>query len=193
MARDIEEFLRRAAERRQQQKGKQGGPAPEQAPPPKPREPLRPMIVEPEIVQAEIYDVEIVEANIAEKPIGRQKLRSEIRNDKREGDLSRESVSSHVDRHLDNQRLVDHAQSLGQRITTIHDKVERDVHKRLDRDISVIDDLPTITDDVRPSVAGEAISPIAADLLQMLSEPKTIRQAILMNEILKTPDWDDWD
>ncbi len=119
---------------------------------------------------------------MSESPITRQKLQSEMRN---------ESVSEHVSRHLDTNRISEKSRQLGQRITSVHDQVDAEVHRHLDHDISVVDDTPTITDDPRTSVKGARTSRAAVELLQMLSQPKTIRQAILISEILNRPSFDD--
>lgn len=174
MARDIEEFLRRAAERRQQQKN-QG----QKPPPARPvRQPL------PEI------EVEIVDPRIADQPL-RKKQNIRPGGAKQQKDFREQSVAEHVQQHLDTSRIAQHAEHLGDRIASVHDKVDQEIHRRLDHDVSKIDDLPTVTDDPRPGlVGGDVINPIAAELLKMLSNPTSIRQAILMSEILKVPDWE---
>ncbi len=174
MARDIEEFLRRAAERRQQQKN-QG----QQPPQPRPvRQPI------PEI------EVEIVEPKLVNSP---PRIKPNVRPTvgQPSQDLRKESVAEHVKKHLDTSRIAQHAEHLGDRIANVHDQVDQAIHRRLDHDVSKIDDLPTITDDVRPGVVGgNKVNPLAAELLHMLSNPQSIQQAILMSEILKRPDWD---
>lgn len=173
MARDIEEFLRRAAERRQQQKN--------QGQKPKPARPVRQPL--PEI------EVEIVEPR-ADKPL-RKNQNVRPGKAKQQKDLRHQSVSEHVKQHLDTSKIAQHAENLGDRIASVHDKVDQAIHRRLDHNVSKIDDRPTITDDPRPGVVGgDEIIPIAVELLEMLSQPKSIRQAILLSEILKRPEWD---
>ncbi len=177
MARDIEEFLRRAAERRQQQKAGQQPKAPQ--PPAQEVEIIQPEIVRPQVPSKRRPDVA--------KPKVKKQRRSVQK------DMRNESVSDHVKSHLDTSRISEHAEELGDRIASVHGQVDIDVHKRLDHDINKIDDLPTITDDVRPGVIGADVPPIARELLEMLSKPSSIRQAILMREILDRPKWDDDD
>jgi hypothetical protein len=45
--------------------------------------------------------------------------------------------------------------------------------------------------DVDSDIVGQAISPIVTDLIQMLRDPKSVQQAILMSEILRRPDFGD--
>jgi hypothetical protein len=187
MARDIEEFLRRAAERRQQQKSQQGRSAPQQKQPPAqpPRRPLVPI---------EEIEVEIVEPTIVSRPArrsGQQPTESPIARQKLQSEMRKESVAQHVDRHLNTNRISEKSKKLGQRVASVHDVVDERVHQHLDHDISSIDDRPTVTDDRRPGVVGSDRSKIAANLLQFLSQPESIRQAIIVAEILKRPDFDD--
>jgi hypothetical protein len=107
--------------------------------------------------------------------------------------MRHESVADHVKSHLDTSRIAEHAENLGDRIASVHDQVDQEIHQRLDHDINKIDDQPTITDDPRTGVVGANVPPIAQELLNMLSKPSSIRQAILMREILDRPKWDDDD
>ena len=119
MARDIEEFLRRAAERRQQQ----GGAAPSRPTPSRPAPlPQEPMIIE---------DVEVIQPR-------RPAKRSDIRQ---------ESVDEHVKKHIDTSNIARHAESLGASIGQASQRTEQRVQQHLDHDISRVDDKPTITDD----------------------------------------------
>lgn len=174
MARDIEEFLRRAAERRQQQKNQGQQPPPTQTV----RQPI------PEI------EVEVVKPRTPAPP---PRIKTKVRPNvgKKPIDYRQQSVSEHVEQHLDTSRIAQHAEQLGDRIASVHDQVDQEIHRRLDHDVSKIDDRPTITDDPRPGVVGgDKVNPIAAELLKMLSNPTSIRQAILLSEILKKPNWD---
>ena len=40
-------------------------------------------------------------------------------------------------------------------------------------------------------IVRASVSPVATDLIQMLRDPTSIRQAILVSEILRRPDFDD--
>lgn len=195
MARDIEEFLRRAAERRQQQQRNAGNPAPDPAPqqPARPTKPIerRPIGARQPINEIEEIEVEIIEPTLVSRADRDNSMGSLSGRAAKKTDMRHESVSEHVSRHLDTSRISEQTQSLGKRIASVHDEIDRDVHRHLDHDISVVDDKPTITDDVRQSVVGEYKSPIAVELLQMLSNPKSIRQAIIMKEILTRPEFDD--
>ena len=192
MARDIEEFLRRAAERRRQQKGG----APQQPPkqPSKPAQRQRPL--EPQIIE----DVEIVPTpppasarRPSQQPVQRppqQRPPQRLPSEQPRRDLRNESISEHVKSHIDTSRIADHAEHLGERITKVHEKVESRIQKRLDHDITVIDDTPSVTAKPPVEIFGARSTASADGLREMLQDPKSIGQAILLAEILKRPDFD---
>lgn len=156
MARDIEEFLRRAAERRKQQM--QQGKQPQRQPP---SERLREVISEVEIVET------------SPPPMHQQ------------------GVAEHVRSHLDTSDIADHARNLGERIQNVDDVVAERLGGTFDRDVSRLDDRTTVTDDGLEHTTRDDSSQIARELIEMLQSPRTIRQAILVSEILKRPDFDD--
>ena len=170
MARDIEEFLRKAAERRQQQKAG-GTPAPQQ--PPQARQPQRPAPApakaRPLPSRAPVEPVVVIEeAEIVEEPRLTPKFKSSI-------DTS--SVSSHAD-------------ALGKGIKSVHERVEADVHQHLDHNVGKIDDTETITDDPSPKIFGAKSMAATNELRKLLASKKSVGQAIILAEILKRPDFD---
>ncbi len=192
MARDIEEFLRRAAERRQQQKG--GGqpkPPSRQQPPQQTRKPIRqqrplePTIVEPTIVEPTIVEPTIVSAEIVEAvPSSRRRATPPQKTSLRE-----QSVADHVRSHIDTSRIASHAEQLGDRIADIKDRVETNVHRRLDHDITALDDKSSITDTLPSDIFGKPTDQFAEELRQMLRDQRTVGKAIILAEILKRPDF----
>ena len=170
MAKDIEDFLRRAAERRRQQQQPKPAPPPPPPPPTPPPRQRRPEPVEPIILD----DVEIVD----EYPT------------RQVGGLRQQSVQEHVREYLDTSDIASHAENLGQRISNVSRQVDQRIHQHLDHDISKIDDRPTVTDDPPPAIFGAKSSELAKELRQMLANPKAVGKAIFLAEILKRPDWD---
>lgn len=177
MAKDIEDFLRRAAERRRQQQG-QSPPSqppvarpvpPPEAPRPVPLSQRMPQPVEPIIID----DVEIVEA-VVERP----------------SRLARQSVEEHVRSHIDTSSIAQNSSRLGSRIAQVAKEVDNRVHQHLDHDLSKIDDQPTVTDDPPPAIVGAANKDFANELRKMLSNPQAVGKAVFLAEILKRPDWD---
>ena len=169
MARDIEEFLRKAAERRRQQQQKnRRGPTPSQR--------VRELV--------ETGQIEVVEA-VEVEPQGKQtRLSRPIR------DLRDQSISEHVDSHIDTSDISEHASHLGERIQNIDDRVAERLQRKFDHDVSRIDDLPTVQDDEVAKVTKDDVSLIAQDLVRMMRTPQNVRQAILLSEILQRPKFD---
>ncbi len=172
MARDIEEFLRKAAERRQQQKGG----APQQPPRRQPQPAQKPMIID-------AVEADIVEARPARRPAPRPPKKP-----RKKSSIRTQSVGDHVQSHIDTSAIAEHASSLGERISSVHDQTDIRVHQRLDHDLTAIDDKPSVTEAPRPAILGARNSNAADELRQLLGNPKSIGQAILIAEILKRPD-----
>jgi len=172
MARDIEEFLRRAAERRQQQQGGKPTPPPspkKQAatePAPIKRAPLRQL--------AEAEPIPIEEIEIVETP-------------------DRKPHKPSLKSSIDTSGISRHAEALGSGIAAAHDRVENTVHEHLDHNVGKIDDTPTVTDDPPPEIFGKRSSKAVDELRKLLSNPKSVGQAIIIGEILKRPDFSDFD
>lgn len=182
MARDIEEFLRKAAERRQQQKGG-GGKQPQQRPPQQQPPRRRPVAQEPVIIDE--VQAEIVQPARRPAPPRQRPAQSPPR---KKSSIREQSVSDHVKSHIDTSSIGNHADQLGERISSVHDKVDARIHQRLDRDLSRIDDTPSVTDAPRKVIFGKRTDAAAAEIREMLSNPKSVGHAILIAEILKRPD-----
>ena len=106
-------------------------------------------------------------------------------------DFRSQSVSEHVSTHIDSSDIAYHADHLGDRIQAVDDKVARRISRKFDHDVSQIDDLPTVLDDEVATATKDEVSQMAVELVQMLRSPKSVRQAIMISEILKRPSFDD--
>jgi hypothetical protein len=137
-----------------------------------------------------IEDVEIVESRPARRPI-ESKIKSKIKASPNLSSIRSGSVADHVKSHIDTSKIAEHAEHLGDRIAGVHEEVESRISSRLDRDISVIDDKPTVTDDAPAAIFGAASKDKALALRALLSNPTAVGQAIVMAEILKRPDFED--
>jgi hypothetical protein len=163
MARDIEEFLRRAAERRKQaqQGGGQKRPPAQRQPAPLPRQ----TISERDLV----------------KP-GSNFPAAKIPS------IGEESVAEHVQRHLDVSDIVEHVDHLAEEIEQADERMDAHLDQVFDHDVGKLGSKKSATDEL---VANVSSNPIANDLLRMLQNPKTVRQSIMIAEILKRPDFED--
>lgn len=160
MARDIEEFLKRAAERRRQQQ--QPSPPPQQppSPPPQQRQPDPP----PKRAPLVIDDVEVIDDPYAG-----------------------ETVAEHVEQHISTDDIADHAENLGHEVAHRDDKVDERIHKKFDHDVGNLDSKPSIQD-TTTAVTETAVNQDASAIFDLLMDPKTVAQSIMIAEILKRPE-----
>ena len=107
-----------------------------------------------------------------------------------ENDMRRQSVSQHVQSHINTREIADHVSHLGEDVAAADDRIAARLHKKFDHDISKIDDKPRSIGEAAV-VSKSKSAPIVQELIEMLQSPKTIRQAILLNEILTRPSFDD--
>lgn len=175
MARDIEEFLRRAAERRQQQQ--QGGlPA---------AQPVQ-----------DILDNEDIEV-LQPAPIPRSGRAAETSRPRRGGAKKnpvqapqRESVARHVQQHIKPASISQHSAHLGQQVASADDRMAARLQQRFSNDLTKLDDFPTARHEEVASVTKQSYSVIAQDLANIMRDNTNLRQAILMAEILNRPNFD---
>lgn len=185
MARDIEEFLRKAAERRAaQQKGQR---------PVTPNLPGRPAPGTSRPVPAE--DV----IDLAEEP---------------DPFPAGQSVAEHVRQHIDSgaAEISQHARQLGREVGESGQKTRQRIQQNLDHDLGQLsggqakgrDRSRQKQSQQSPSgqAAGSARTPLnlppenappvitSVGLGQLLRSPQSIRQAIIVSELLKRPEWD---
>lgn len=170
MARNIEEFLKRAAERRKQ--AQQGGGRPQQRPPAQRQPPQQPP---PRLT---ITEDDIIESR---KSLPSAKLPS----------AEKESVSDHVKRYLDVSDIVQHVDELGDEIEQADERMEAHLDEVFDHDVGKLTSgkKKSVTDEMPQSKLSE--NQMAKEILKLLQNPKTVRQSIMIAEILKRPDFDD--
>jgi len=182
MARDIEEFLRRAAERRKQNQAG-GGKVPPKAPPA-----ARPPQAPPKKRLAQEA------SQPAEDPYARKEKKSPPKAPPRKPaqrpPRKRESVADHVRRAIVVSDVTENANQLAEDISQADERLEARLEK-FDHSMGSLEGTGTITDDETAKVEGPDKSQLAVDLLSLLGTPKTIRQSILISEILKRPSFDD--
>lgn len=181
MPRDIEEFLKMAAKRRQQQKQQGGGPRaqrpaspqPQQTPPTQQQrpQPARPQTRRPPI-QPATEDEIIVLGSSTQKA----------------SDPYRQSVAEHVKSHIDTSSLGEHASHLGEEVGLADDKLEARLHSTFDHSVASLQGAGSVREVGSPEYQP---TQIATELVAMLRDPKSIRQAIILNEVLTRPNFDD--
>ncbi len=164
MAGDIEEFLRRAAQRRAQQQNQPQQP-PARKPAPRPQSRPQP---------ARLHDVEIIEdAEIIDADV-----------------LSGGSVAEHVQEHIRGGVFDERLSRLGEDVDASDDRMEEHLHEYFEHDLGQLGAKTarasdSILDDDSPGQQRKPEKPV--DYLALLQNPQSIRQAIILNEILARP------
>ena len=95
-----------------------------------------------------------------------------------------EGIAEHVSHHLDTKDVTSRASQLGAAVGQADDKLEARIHDKFDHDLSKIDDLPTDAEEAGKPPGGK---PVASEIAEMLRDPKSIRQAVILSEILNRP------
>lgn len=177
MARDIEEFLRRAAERRKQAQQGRGGqkrpPArPQSTPPPPP--PPRQTISERDVVKPR--------QERPARPLPSSKPKpAPVRK--------QESVKDHVARYIDTSDIAQHVEELGDEVEQADERMEAHLDDVFDHDVG------RLSSQKKSPVSGAGkrnTNNLAKGIFQLLQNPVTVRQSIMVAEILKPPSfWDD--
>ncbi|WP_425613894.1 hypothetical protein NA78x_003738 [Anatilimnocola sp. NA78] len=160
---EVEEFLRRAAQRRAQAEAKRRGELQQAAQPRTPRpEPIsRPPLSTPKLPIEPL--VEIIEAEDA-------------------GTSDRFSTS--VQQNLrGSSEISRHASNLGAEVDLADDKLEARLHQTFDHQIGALKDTTTAA---KVIVAGGTAG--AFSVTEMLASPQNIRNAIILNEIFARPE-----
>jgi hypothetical protein len=171
---EVEEFLRRVAQMRQaaeaQAKAQQQRPVPAKPPaPPRAQPPQRLVPARQERKPVEPAEAEVVEAQLLDRA---------------------ESFSRRVAQDLRGaEQIAEHTRHLGEEVDRADDKLEARLHQVFDHQIgqlrtSTMEAAATLSTD--PAAAGTA-----GTMMQMLRSPQSMRDAIVMAEILRRPD-DRW-
>ncbi len=96
--------------------------------------------------------------------------------------LRREGVSEHVAHHISSSQIAAHAERLGDKLESTHDRVESLLHEKFDHQIGTLQ---------RQSKAPGTATPktdLAAEIAELLSKPEGMRQLIVAQEILRRPE-----
>ncbi len=170
MAGDIEDFLRRAAQRR----------VPQAAPPAR-----RPPQPPPEIIvlgDDDVLDTEIVDAYPVEDP----------------GILTGQNVGEHVAQHLDTSDFGERLSHLGEEVDHADDRMEAHMHEYFEHQLGELGASTsraadsTLDDDLPAGHTPESRhKPAAFNIRKLLASPASIRDAIVLSEILRRPE-DRW-
>lgn len=171
MVGDIEEFLRRAAQRRAQQQQ----PTKPQAGPPKARPPQNPPPQAQRPRPAPRRPVEILEAEVI---------------DESPRVLRGSSVEAHVKEHLRAGVFDEGISHLGEEVGRSDDRMEAHLHQVFEHDLGALGARTSVAadsslDDDSPGQNRKPVKP--TNYMELLANPASIRQAIILSEILARP------
>jgi len=177
MADEIGEFLRRAAKRREEAAAPpaEAQPAPAEMQPARPAElrPLRPAEQKPAAPAGQPLQAEVVVA----APVGGR-------------------VAQHVAQYLDEQDIEQREAELGKEVARADQKIDQRLHQVFDHRVSRLETVPgeaaaPPSAYESPDLTGagpEAAAPFAVGLTDLLTNPDSLAQAIVLVEILKRPE-----
>jgi hypothetical protein len=96
--------------------------------------------------------------------------------------LGEESVGEHVRSHLSNSAFSQRAEQMGDKVDTVNEKMDQRIHDVFDHKLGnltvSVDDPNSISDDVHTT--PDVVNWVA----DMLRNPSTLRQVIVLNEIM---------
>jgi hypothetical protein len=157
---EIEEFLRRANQKKQTPAARPQRPQPVRTKPgEKPRR--------AEIVRAEV---------VRERPVGGE-------------------VEKHVKKYLDEEEFERRSKKMGEEVSESDDKIERHLKSVFDHSLSKIAATPGVTAspstaklaDTAPEITIATPSVAATDIAALFGNPLSVRQAVIISEILNRP------
>jgi hypothetical protein len=96
----------------------------------------------------------------------------------------KESVEQHVRSHIDTSRLARHAEKLGEQVGLADDVMDARLHKTFDHDVGTLSQGSAVVQ-LPPPAGARRASPF----LELMADRKSVRQAIILSEILRRPEW----
>lgn len=172
LRREVEEFLQRAQGQPKEQEVPVGRPL--RAPQLEPESQRSKRSASPQTKQRTSQSVDIEEVVPSSVPLLTPVVTS--------SDLRHEGVAEHVSKHIKPQELAEHAEHLGDEISSIEQRLESHLHQTFDHQLGALRHQEDNAD-VRADQPD-----IAAEIARMLSEPSGMRQLIVAQEILRRPD-----
>jgi len=94
--------------------------------------------------------------------------------------MRKEGVAEHVTRHIDSSNLSEHAEQLGHSVAQADERIESRLQAKFGKRMDAFRHDSKPADQPEPTLGAQ-------ELFDLLSRPEGMRQAILMNEILRRP------
>jgi hypothetical protein len=97
-------------------------------------------------------------------------------------------IAKEVDRDLDTQEFTSRTTQLGSEVTAADRQIDEHLHQVFDHHVSDLELLPGEAAAAGPSETPQPSIGIAIELTDLLANPASVRQAIVLNEILRRPE-----
>ena len=194
LQKEIDDFLRQA-------QGRQGGP-PQQQRQPKQRQPKqRPRQPQRRRTQPQKPVVRSIAAEEDARRATQQALQKKKAQQQQQAQRPRESVAEHVESHIESQPISDHAKQLGSRMGQTDENIEEHLHDVFDHKLGQLGESTATTSDIREGTDSDVWDNIETrrardeasvqlrtdEIARMVRDAKSMRQAIIIGEILKPP------
>jgi len=103
-----------------------------------------------------------------------------------------EDVATHVSQHITTAEIAQHTAGLGTEVRQTDSKVQAHLQSKFDHRVASIDARSGVAArggvSARPTDKGPRRPAAASELVQMLRDPKSIRQAFVLSEIFQRPE-----
>ncbi len=106
-----------------------------------------------------------------------------------------ESVAAHVSEHLSAAKFAPVSQELGKDVTDLDSKIQRHLQEKFDHRLGRLAGMggesaaaQTAVDLEAPQLSAAAASAGAAQLAALLANPASLRQAVVLTEIINRPE-----
>jgi hypothetical protein len=97
----------------------------------------------------------------------------------------RETVAEHVSHYLDSQEMAQRAAALGAEVRSATSDLEARLHETFDHEVGKVVGAEAQASSQAPTPPG--VVPTAGEIAHMLRSPASIRQAVVLSEILNRP------
>ena len=171
---EVEEFLRRAEGKKPEEKAPQR----ELETQPLAREPAARREPQPPRARP------LPESRVGQAPRAKPKPAipaAERKAPEQQGQLRREGVAEHVQRHLSKGRISEHAEQLGDEVALADDKMDARIEQKFEHRLGRLGHQ-------EEAVAEQAGPALAQEVRELLSDSRGMRRLIVANEILRRPE-----
>jgi hypothetical protein len=95
----------------------------------------------------------------------------------------RESVGTHVSQHMSTADITEHASKLGLEVSNADEKMTAHLQERFQHQLGAFQQSQ------QPTETRRTRSSVAAEIAQLMKSPQGVRQAVIVSEILRRPDF----